>query len=60
MPNRSKQTFRKVVTPPLTVAERLSRILSGKEQVSVLLDEAKAAVISLKGEIEELNKLMGR
>jgi hypothetical protein len=43
---------------PLTVAERLARITSGKENVNLLLLELKAEMANLKVEITELQKMI--
>ena len=43
---------------PLTVAERLGRITTGKEAINVLLTELKAEMANLKVEITELQKMI--
>jgi hypothetical protein len=43
---------------PLTVAERLARIISGKENVNVLLSEVRAELANLKAEVTELQKMI--
>jgi hypothetical protein len=45
--------------PQLTVAERLGRIITGKENVVVLISEIKAELMNIKNEMAELQKLMG-
>ena len=44
--------------PQLTVAERLARIISGKENVNILLSEVRAELANLKAEVTELQKMI--